>query len=134
MKETCNNCFGLKIHSPTLHQVKAVKYECRVAVIFRHSCLPVFVWRRVVRHIFDPKQLLQVSCILWYYYSKCYSIILENASLLVLHYYIATLIPTNRKRLDGFNVETRRMLKNPVFHGVSHFLVTSKSLTFKRFF
>ena len=25
--------------------------------------------------IFDPKQLLRVSCILWCYYSKCYSII-----------------------------------------------------------
>ena len=33
-----------------------------VVVIFRHSCLPVFAWRRVVLHIFDPKQLLRVSC------------------------------------------------------------------------
>ena len=36
-----------------------------VAVTFRHSCLPVFAWRRVVLHFFDPKQLLRVSCILW---------------------------------------------------------------------
>ena len=53
----------------------------QVAVIFRHSCLSVFAWRRVVLHIFDPKQLLRVSCILWCYYPKCYSIILENVSL-----------------------------------------------------
>ena len=36
---------------------------------------------RVVVCIFDQKQLLRVSCTLWCYYSKCYSIILENASL-----------------------------------------------------
>ena len=44
--------------------------------MFRHSCLPVFAWRRVLLHIFDPKQLLRVSCILWCFYPKCYSIIL----------------------------------------------------------
>ena len=45
-----------------------------VAVLFRHSCLPVFAWRRVVLHIFNPKQLLRVSCILWCYLSKWLSI------------------------------------------------------------
>ena len=45
-----------------------------VAVIFWHSYLPVFVF-------FDLKQLLRVSCILWCYYPKCYSITLENTSL-----------------------------------------------------
>ena len=48
-----------------------------VVVIFWHLCLPVFVWRRVVLHILDPKQLLRVSCILWCYNPKCYSIILQ---------------------------------------------------------
>ena len=52
--------------------------------IFRHSCLPVFIWRRVVLYIFDPKQLLRVSCILWCFNSKCFSIILKNASLCCL--------------------------------------------------
>ena len=52
-----------------------------VAVAFRHSCLTVFAWRRVVLRFFDPKQLLRISCILWCYYSKWYSIIFENASL-----------------------------------------------------
>ena len=45
-----------------------------------HSCLTVFAWRRVVPRFFDPKQLLRDSCILWCYYPKCYSIILQNAS------------------------------------------------------
>ena len=52
-----------------------------MAFPYRHSCLPVFAWQRVVLHIFDPKQLLRVSCILWCYYLKCYPIIFENASL-----------------------------------------------------
>ena len=43
-----------------------------VAIIFRHSCLPVLTWWRLVLRIFDPKQLLRVSCILWCYFSKCY--------------------------------------------------------------
>ena len=47
-----------------------------LAVIFRHLCLTVFAWRRVMLHIFNLKQLLGVSCILWCYYPKCYSIIL----------------------------------------------------------
>ena len=50
------------------------KCNTNIAVTFRHSCLPVFTWRRVVLHIFDRKQLLRVSCTWWYYYSKCYSI------------------------------------------------------------
>ena len=32
-------------------------------------------------YVFRPEQLLRVSCILWCYYPKCYSIIFENASL-----------------------------------------------------
>ena len=41
-----------------------------LAVTFRHSCLPVFACRRVVLHFFDPKQLLQVSFILWCYFQS----------------------------------------------------------------
>ena len=56
MQETRNNCFGSKKRSTTLLQAKTVKHECRnatvvalyVAVAFRHSCLTVFAWRRVV--------------------------------------------------------------------------------------
>ena len=85
MEETRNNCFGWKIYSTTLPQTKTGKHECRnityVAVIFWHLCLSLFAWRRVVLHIFDPKQLLRVSYFLWCYYPKCYSIILENVSL-----------------------------------------------------
>ena len=40
------------------------------SLLFRHSCLPVFAWRRVVLHFFDPKQLLRVSCILWRYFQS----------------------------------------------------------------
>ena len=43
-----------------------------VAVIFRHTFLHVFAWRRIEVRIFDPKPL-------WCYYSKCYSNIIENA-------------------------------------------------------
>ena len=35
----------------------------------------------VVLHFFDPKQLLRVFCILWCYFSKCYSTIHQNTSL-----------------------------------------------------
>ena len=34
------------------------------------ECLPLFAWRRVVLRIFDPIQLLRVSCILWCHSSK----------------------------------------------------------------
>ena len=44
-----------------------------IVVIFPHLCLLVFARRRVVLRILDPKQLLLISCILWCYYSKCYS-------------------------------------------------------------
>ena len=37
---------------------------------FRHLCLPVFTWRRVVVHFFNPKQILRVSCILWCYFQN----------------------------------------------------------------
>ncbi len=45
-----------------------------------------------------------------------------------------TLIPARRKGVDNFSVETRRLLKDRVFHGFLHFLVTGESLTFKIFF
>ena len=59
----------------------AERQQQHVAVAFRLSCLPVFAWRRVVLRFFNSKQLLRVSCILWWYYPKYYSIILENVSL-----------------------------------------------------
>ena len=65
MQEACNNCFDSKIRCTTLLQAKF-----NIAVTFRHSCLPVFDWRRVVQRIFDSKQLLQASCILWCYFFK----------------------------------------------------------------
>ena len=77
MQETRNNCFESKNNSTTFHQKKIGKHECRnvtlwmlvtpalvgagyVDVTFWHSWLPIFTWRRVVLHFFDPKQLLQV--------------------------------------------------------------------------
>ena len=53
---------------------KQVSMNAYVAIIFRHACLSVFVWRRVVLHIFYPKQLLRISGTLWCYYSKGFSI------------------------------------------------------------
>ncbi len=47
---------------------------------------------------------------------------------------IVTLIPACRKGVDGFSVETCRLLKDPAFQGVLHFLVTGESLTFKKYF
>ena len=58
-----------------------------VAVTFRHSCLPVFVWRTVVVCFFDPKQLLRVSCILWCYLTKWYSTILYIYIHIQLYYF-----------------------------------------------
>ena len=42
---------------------------------------PIFICWSLLLRFFDSKQLLWVSCFLWCYYPKCYSIILENASL-----------------------------------------------------
>ena len=50
--------------------------------ICKHSCSHIFAWQSVVLRFFDPKQSLQVSCILWCYFSRWYSIIFRNASLL----------------------------------------------------
>ena len=66
-----------KFNSNVQNQIQWQDFNAAVlyfAVIFRHSCLPVFAWRRVVLHIFDPKQLLRVSCMLSCHYPKCYSI------------------------------------------------------------
>ena len=51
--------------------------DCHVAVIFRHSCLSVFSWQRLVLRFLDSKQLLEVSWISWYYFSKWYWVTLE---------------------------------------------------------
>ena len=72
-----------------------------VAFIFRLSCLPVFAWRRVVLHIFAPKQLLRVSCIL-FCYSKCYSIILEKASLWCFIVIIQIAFDVSAGKFQGF--------------------------------
>ena len=51
MRETRNNCFGSKnVAWPFFRrkQVSTSSEKLRVAVIFRHSCLPVFAWRRVM--------------------------------------------------------------------------------------
>ena len=40
------------------------------AVTFRHLCLPVSAWWRVMLHFYDLKQLLRVSCILWCYFQS----------------------------------------------------------------
>ena len=71
MQETRNNCFGSKKYSTTLLQAVIGKHS----FTFRHSCLPISAWRRVVLHFFDPKQLFRVSWILWCYLSKWFSII-----------------------------------------------------------
>ena len=72
----------VNILSTILCQVKTGKHECRntllyvavnmctlfyVAVIFRHSCLPVFAWRRVAVRIFETlvSSLLHLMVILF---------------------------------------------------------------------
>ena len=61
-------------------------YSKYVAVIFRHSCLPVFASWRVVLNVFDSKQLLLISCILWCFYSKCFSIIKFFTTCILLNF------------------------------------------------
>ena len=93
MQETRNNCFGSKNVAQPFFRLKQVSTSVEmllllkrclptryVAVTFRHSCLPVFAWRRIVLRFFDPKQLLRISCVLWCYFSKFYQIILQSAS------------------------------------------------------
>ena len=76
MQEIRNNCFGWKnVARPFVRRKQLSTSAEYVAVTFRHSCLTFFPWRRVVLCFFDLKQLLRVSCILWFYYPKCYSII-----------------------------------------------------------
>ena len=70
MQKTLNNCFGSKRHSMTLRQAKTNKPQCRNITTRKHSCLPVFAWRRVVLSFFDPKQLLRVSCNWWCFFFK----------------------------------------------------------------
>ena len=77
---TQNNCCEFLASNGIIFKV-IFNHTWYVAVIL-HSCLPVFACRRVVLHFFDPKQLLRVSCILWWYLSKWFSTILQNASLL----------------------------------------------------
>ena len=72
-------CYVCTNYNSNVHNIP--KYNSNVAVIFLPSCSPVFIWWKVVVHIFDPKQLLRVSCTSWCYYWKCFSIILENARL-----------------------------------------------------
>ena len=47
---------------------------------------------------------------------------------------MVTLILASRTEVDSFNVEIRWLHKDPVFRGVLHLIITSESLTFKRFF
>ena len=79
---------------PTLSKLQAPSMVLHVSVIFLQSCLPVFVWQKVLTLIFNPKQLRRVPCILRCHYSKCYSIILQNVSLwcfiFLLHYALIT--------------------------------------------
>ena len=66
--------FDNTLKSNSIRCKKLTTIVSNIAVKFRHSCLPVFAWRRIVLRFFDPKQLLPVSCILWCYFLKCYQI------------------------------------------------------------
>ena len=49
-----------------------------IAVVFPHSCLPVLPDEGLCYVFTTPKQFLGVFCILWCYFFKWYSIILQN--------------------------------------------------------
>ena len=51
--------------------LKIIKTIIPVGILL-HSFLPIFVWRRIVLHSFNPEQLLQLSRILWFIFSKSY--------------------------------------------------------------
>lgn len=57
-----------------------------------------------------------------------------TAELYIITMDTVILILAYRKGVDSFSVETHRLMKDPVFHGILHVLVTDKFLTFKRFF
>ena len=67
----------------TLRQVKTGNHECRnAAATYRYTHAYLFSPDKELCYLFfDPKQLLRVSYILWCYFSKCYSIILQNINL-----------------------------------------------------
>ena len=75
MQETRKNCFGSKNVAQPFFRRKQLSTSAEMQ---QHSCLTVSAWRRVVLRFFDPKQLLRVSCILWCYYPKCYSITFQH--------------------------------------------------------
>ena len=68
---------------------------------------------------------------------KVFSTTVRTVPVEHLHYVIimdiGTLIPARRKEADGFSLETPSLLKDPVFHGVLHFLVSSEFLSFSRY-
>ena len=84
MQETHYNCFGLKTCSRTLCQGKIGKHKWNLLLRNLVHCYYIlalmftffFTWWRVMLCVFNLIQLLQVSWILWCYFSKCYSIIL----------------------------------------------------------
>ena len=86
MQETRNNCFGSKNVARPFFRRKQLSTSAKMQqqrtllLHFGTRCLPVFAWRKIMLHFFNPKQLLRVSCILWCYYPKCYSIVFVIAS------------------------------------------------------
>ena len=69
-----------------------------------HSCLSIFAWRRAVLRFLDPKYLLRVSCILWCYISKWFSIFLKTLP------YCSTIAEEHRQTRD---LESRSFWHNP---------------------
>ena len=67
IQETCNNCFGSKKYNTTLHKAKTGKHDCRnIAATYCYISALVFTCFCLIKgHVtfFDPKQLVQVSCI-----------------------------------------------------------------------
>ena len=78
MQETRNNCFGSKNVARPFFRRKQLNTSAEMQQQ-RTCCISALVLNcfRLTKGratFFDPKQLLRVSCILWCYYPKCYSI------------------------------------------------------------
>ena len=78
MQETHNKCLGSKIYSTTLLQAKTGKHKGRNALVrcYYISAL-VLICLRLKKGratFFRPETIVASSCMLWFYYLKCYSI------------------------------------------------------------
>ena len=88
-------CLKNKIENNSTWEGEKVRCCCISALV-----LNCFRLKKGRATFFDPKQLLRVSCILWCYYRKCYSISIKTGfSLLLTFNWNLTIVSKERDKL-----------------------------------